>query len=148
MPLSADWQYCGAAPLSGPPGALPGPLNVPTIRSVPIKRLLPAVLALLIIAAHFYRAELPFMVPVCVGLLALLLVRLAWVPAVVALALALGTGEWLRTLLVLASERIATGQPYTRLVVILIAVALLTLLAALLVWSPRVRRWYAGGSNS
>jgi len=114
---------------------------------VPITRLLPAFLALLIIAAHFYRAELPFLIPVCIGLLALLFVRLAWVPAVVALALGLGTGEWLRTLLLLASERIATGQPYTRLVVILMAVALLTLLAALSVFSPKVRRWYAGGSG-
>ena len=115
---------------------------------MPFKRLLPAVLSLLIIAAHFYRAEWPFLVPVCAGLIALLFVRLAWVPGVVALALALGTGEWLRTLLLLASDRIATGQPYARLVVILIAVALFTLLAALSVWSPQVRRWYAGGSGT
>jgi hypothetical protein len=130
------------------PCALPGQANVPTIRGVPIKRLLPAVLALLLIAAHFYRDDLPFLVPVCIGLLALLFVRLAWVPAVVALALALGTGEWLRTLLVLANERIAAGQSYARLVVILVGVALFTLLAALSVFSPKVRRWYADGTKS
>jgi hypothetical protein len=111
---------------------------------VPFKRLLPAVLALLVIAAHFYRAELPFLVPVCVGLVALAFVRLAWVPAVLALALALAAGEWLRTLLLLVSERIEAGQPYLRLVVILLAVTLFTLLAALSAWSPKVRRWYAG----
>jgi hypothetical protein len=107
---------------------------------VPFKRLLPAVLALLVIAAHFYRAELPFLVPVCVGLVALAFVRLAWVPAVLALALALATGEWLRTLLMLVSERIEAGQPYLRLVLILLAVALFTLLAALSTWSPKVVR--------
>jgi hypothetical protein len=127
--------------------ALPGLPNVLTIRPVPFKRLLPAALALLIIAAHFYRAGLPFLAPVCVGLIALIFVRLAWVPGVLALALALGTGEWLRTLLLLASERLEAGQPYARLVVILMAVALFTLLSALSAWSPKVRRWYAGGRS-
>lgn len=127
---------------------MPGPAIVLTIRPVPLKRLLPAVLALLILAAHFYRAELPFLVPVCIGLVALAFVRLAWVPAVLALALALGTGVWLRTLLLLAGERMAAGEPYLRLVVILVAVALFTVLAALSAWSPKVRRWYAGGSET
>ena len=117
-----------------------------TIRPVPLKRLLPAILALLVLAAHFYRAGLEFLVPACVGLAALTFVRLAWVPGTLALALALATGEWLRTLLLLAGERIEAGQPYARLVVILLAVALLTLLAALAVWSPKARRWYAGDS--
>jgi hypothetical protein len=123
---------------------LPDLPNVLTIRPVPPKRLLPAVLALLILAAHFYRAGLEFLVPVCVGLVALTFVRLAWVPGTLALALALATGEWLRTLLLLAGERIEAGQPYARMVVILLAVALLTLLAAMAAWSPKARRWYAG----
>ena len=119
-----------------------------TIRPVPLKRLLPAILALLVLAAHFYRAGLEFLVPVCVGLVALAFVRLAWVPGVLALALALGTGEWLRTLLLLAGERVAAEQPYARLVVILLVVALLTLLAALAVWSPKARRWYTGSTGN
>jgi hypothetical protein len=110
---------------------------------MPLIRLLPAQLALLVAAAHFYRAGLVFFVPVCIGLAALTFVRLAWVPAVLALALALAGGEWLRTLIMLTGERIEAGQPYARLVIILLAVALLTLLAALSAWSPGVRRWYA-----
>ena len=127
---------------------MPGLPNVLTIRPVPLKRLLPAILALLVLAAHFYRAGLEFLVPACIGLVALTFVRLAWVPGAVALALALATGEWLRTLLLLAGERIEAGQPYARLVVILLAVALLTMLSALAVWSPKARRWYAGDTSA
>jgi hypothetical protein len=146
--MRVAWQYCVATRRPKASIALPGHANVLTIRPVPFNRLLPAVIALLLLAAHFYRAELPFLVPVCLGLVALSFVRLAWVPGVLALALALGTGEWLRTLLLLASGRIAAGEPYARLVVILVAVALFTLLAALTAWSPKVRRWYAGGSGA
>jgi hypothetical protein len=110
---------------------------------MPLIRLLPAQLSLLLLAAHFYRAGLVALVPVCLGLAALGFVRLAWVPAVLGLALALASGEWLRALIVLAGERIAAGAPYARLVAILLAAALLSLLAALAIWSPSVRRWYA-----
>jgi len=112
---------------------------------MPWARLLPALLALLVLLAHFYRAGLAFLVPVCIGLTALLFVRLAWVPRVVTLALLLAAAEWLRTLAVLAGARIEAGQPFVRLVVILAGVALLTLLGAWPLRSARVREWYRGG---
>jgi len=109
-----------------------------------ILRLLPAVLALLVLAAHFYRAGLVFLVPVCVGLILLLAVRLAWVPRVVAIALGLAALEWLRTLVVLADARLEAGQPWTRLVIILGVVTVLTAAAAWPLRSAAVHRWYAG----
>lgn len=111
---------------------------------MPILRLLPAAFALLVLAAHFYRAGLMFLVPACIGLLVLLFVRLQWVPRVVILALVLGTAEWIRTLLQLAGERLDAGEPYMRLVAILGGVAVATLLAAWPLRSAAVGQWYGG----
>lgn len=111
---------------------------------MPFLRLLPAILALLVLAAHFYRAGLVFLVPVSLGLVLLLGVRFAWVPRVATAALALAALEWLRTLVVLADARLEAGQPWLRLVVILGTVLLLTLAAAWPLRSAAVRRWYAG----
>lgn len=110
---------------------------------MPWLRLLPAVLALLVLAAHFYRAGLVFLVPVCIGLVVLLLIRLRWVPQAVTVALFLAAAEWLRTLVMLAGERIEAGQPSARLVAILAGVTLATLLAAWPLRAAAVRRWFA-----
>lgn len=112
---------------------------------MPWPRLLPALLALLVLAAHFYRAGLAHVVPACIGLAALLCVRLAWVPRAIVVALLLAAVEWLRTLALLAGARMEAGQPFMRLVVILAGVALLTLLAAWPLRSATVRQWYRGG---
>ena len=109
-----------------------------------VLRLLPAALALLVLAAHFYRAGLVFLVPVCIGLVLLAFVRLAWVPRALSVALLLATAEWLRTLVVLAGDRLDAGQPYLRLVAILGGVALATLLSAWPLQSAALRRWYRG----
>ena len=109
---------------------------------MPIFRVLPAIVAVVLLAAHFYRAGWVFLAPLCIGLAALLFVRFAWVPRVVALALGLGAAEWLRVLASLAAERVASGEPWARLVAILLAVAMATLLAALPLRSSAVRRWY------
>jgi uncharacterized membrane protein HdeD (DUF308 family) len=109
---------------------------------MPILRLLPAALALLVLAAHFYRAGLVFLVPLCLGLVLLMAVRLAWVPRIVTAALVLAALEWLRTLLVLADARLEAGDPWLRLVAILGLVLALTLLAAWPLRSAAVRRWY------
>jgi len=114
---------------------------------MPILRLLPALLALLVLAAHFYRAQLVFLVPVCIGLVLLMAVRLAWVPRLVAGALVLAALEWLRTLLLLAGARLEAGQPWLRLAVILGSVLVLTLAAAWPLRSAAVRRWYGGGKS-
>ena len=92
--------------------------------------LLPA-LALLLLGAHFFRAALVPLTVVCLGLVALLFVRARWAWLTLQVALAIGTLEWLRTAWEFASMRAAMGQTYTRLLVILGSVALVTALAAL-----------------
>jgi hypothetical protein len=100
--------------------------------------LLPA-LALLLLGAHFFRAALVPLTAVCLGLMALLFVRARWSWLVLQVALALGTLEWLRTAWEFASARAALGQPYTRLLVILGGVALVTALAALVLRTRTAR---------
>ena len=100
--------------------------------------LLPA-LALLLLGAHFFRAALVPLTVVCLGLMALLFVRARWAWLTLQVALTLGTLEWLRTAWEFASARAALGQPYTRLLVILGGVALLTALAALMLRTRTAR---------
>jgi hypothetical protein len=91
--------------------------------------LLPA-FALVLLAAHFLRAASWPGVAVCGALLALLAVPRAWAARVLQAALALGALEWLHTLVVLAQMRLALGQPWLRLALILGLVAALTAASA------------------
>lgn len=104
--------------------------------------LLPVVLSLLVLAAHFLRSGNVVMVGialVCVGLLAF---RRRWAARSVQVALLLGAAEWLRTLAELVSSRTGAGQPVLRLSLILGGVALLTALSALVFLVPRLKNWY------
>jgi ABC-type methionine transport system permease subunit len=108
-------------------------------------RLLPVVLVLAILAAHFYRAQAWVPFGVAVGLLPLLLVRAPWAARVLQAALALGALEWIRTAAALVAMRQSMGQPYTRLALILGAVALATAACALLFqWRPVRERFRMG----
>ncbi len=95
-----------------------------------IFRLILPFLALLLLAAHFYRGGWLPLAALSVALLPLLAVPRPWAARTVQAALVLGALEWLRTLAGLVSMRLALGQPYLRLAVILGAVAAFTLLAA------------------
>ena len=86
-------------------------------------RLLPAVLALLVLGAHFLRAGYLALAALALAVVALLFVRRPWAARAVQGALVLGALEWLRTLALLALERRASGAPYLRMTLILVAVA-------------------------
>jgi len=103
---------------------------------MPILRRLPALLALLLLGAHFLRADRPLLTLLALALLGPLAVPRPWARQLTAGALALGALEWLRTLAVDALDRAAGGAPWTRLAVILGAVALFTAWAA---WLLRIR---------
>lgn len=105
-------------------------------------RLVPVLLAGLVLAAHFYRADLVGGVAASLLLIVLALVRRPWAARTVQAGLVLGALEWLRTMAIFAAARIALGQPYLRMVVILAVVALVTALAALVFESAAMRRRY------
>lgn len=105
-------------------------------------QLLPAVLSLLVLGAHFYRRGDLLFVGLALLLLGFFFVRRRWAAGVLQIALVLGAAEWLRTLLVLARFRADLGLPYSRLIVILGAVAAVALLSLLAFRSRRARIWY------
>jgi len=88
--------------------------------------------ALLLLAAHFYRAGLVPLTVLCAMFIGLLFVRATWGQRVLQAVLALGALEWLRTAWVFAAARAAQGQPFGRLLAILGTVAAVTAIAALL----------------
>jgi len=105
-------------------------------------QLLPAILSLLLLAAHFLRGGNSVLVGAALALIAALGVRRAWVARIVPAALLLGAAEWARTLIVLAGTRQQAGMPAARMALILGGVALFTALSALIFRSARVRGWF------
>lgn len=96
----------------------------------------------LLLGAHFLRNGHGGLVLLCVAVLFSLAIRHPWVIATTRVFLALGTLEWLRTLLVLAQARIAYGEPWGRLAVIIGAVALVTAASMLVFQNAEVRAYY------
>ena len=107
-----------------------------------IFRLFPIILSMLLLAAHFYRAGYTILTVLCVGLLFLLFLRKRWVPRLFQALLVLGALEWLRALYFFAAMRIAWNQPWTRLAIILCAVALFTALSGLVFRSQKLRTYF------
>lgn len=104
--------------------------------------LVPVVLSLLVLAAHFLRSGSPVLVLLVLIVLGLLLVPRRWAARVVQVTLLIGALEWVRTLLDLVFARLQAGTPMRRLVVILAVVALVTGGSALVFRAPRLRARY------
>lgn len=102
----------------------------------------PIVLSLLVLGAHFLRFANRFGVVIILVLVGMLLLRRAWVARLMQVVLLLGAFEWIRTLVLLAKMRAAIGEPATRLVIILGAVALLSAASALLFQTKALKRAY------
>ena len=102
----------------------------------------PIVLSLVVLGAHFLRYDNKFGVVAALVLIGLLFLRKIWVARVVQVALLLGTLEWAHTLYQLVQVRAAQGLPYTRMVIILGAVAAITALSALLFQTRTMKRIY------
>ena len=107
-------------------------------------RLLPVILSFLLLGAHFYRAGLEIAAVLCLALPFLLVLRQAWIPRLFQALLVLGALEWLRALYGFAAVRIAFGEPWTRLAVILGLVALFTGLSGLVFRNRKLRARYLG----
>lgn len=100
-------------------------------------------LAFLVLSAHFFRAgNLPLFAAALLLFLPLLFVRRSWAARTLQAGLALGAVEWIRTLVAFAGQRRAMGLPYTRLAVILGAVALATAACLFVFRSERVKRFF------
>jgi hypothetical protein len=109
--------------------------------------LLPVVLSILVLAAHFLRGFYPAAF-VLLALLPLLAIRERWVRRAAQAILGAGTLVWLWTAFTIASQRMALGAPFGRMLVILGSVAAFTALSALLLETPRMRRRYASAARA
>ena len=111
-------------------------------------RTFPAVLSLLLLGAHFFRAGNEVAVLGCAALAGLVAVPRRWAARTVQAALVLGAVEWLRTAAMIAGFRAAAGQPATRMWVILGSVALVTAASALVFRHRRVAAYYRPGRGA
>lgn len=105
-------------------------------------RLLPVIISLLLLSAHFMRAGQTILAALPVVLMAFLIVREKWVAWLIQLALVLGAIEWIRTLVAVAEVRLEYGMPWVRMAVILGAVAAFTALSSLVFRSKGLRKRY------
>ncbi len=104
--------------------------------------LLAPALSALVLAAHFFRAGQWAGVAAALALLVLLAVPRRWAARLAQAGLLLGGAEWMRTLVRLVAERREEHAAYTRLAVILGAVAVGTAASALVFESRRLRERY------
>jgi hypothetical protein len=105
------------------------------------------VVATLLLGGHVLRTGQILVVLAILGLLPLLGVRRRWAGRTISIVLWIGAAEWLRTLVFRVQDRVATGQPFGRLVVILGSVALFTVIAAALSQGGPLGRWWRQGGG-
>ena len=91
---------------------------------------IPGVISCCLLAAHFLRVAQPGLVILFLSAPLLLLLSQVWTKRALQLLLAVGALVWCLTLFRIYQLRVATGQPYLRLLIILGSVALFCLLAA------------------
>lgn len=103
---------------------------------------IPIVLSLAVLGAHFMRYGNSLGIIAAVVLVGLLFIRRPWVARLIQVALVLGAVEWVHTLYVYAQLRVAFGEPYVRLVIILGTVAAITLTSALLFQTRDLKKIY------
>jgi hypothetical protein len=102
------------------------------------------VLALGLLGAHFFRQGAIFLALPSLLLMPLVFYPSRWAVAPVQIWLALGTLEWLATLVVTVRGRMAEDAPWTRLAIILGGVLLFTAYAAVEPFFGTLRQWYVG----
>ena len=103
---------------------------------------LPIVLSLVVLGAHFMRYGNWLVVFGLVVLLGLLFVRRLWVARLIQGVLVLGALEWVHTTYNLVQVRAAHDQPFTRMLIILGVVALITACSALLFETATLKKIY------
>lgn len=104
--------------------------------------LLPALLSVLLLAAHLVREGVLILVPLLLLMVPLLLVRRGWVARLWQIVLVAAAFEWVRTAVFLAAARNDRGEPWLRMILILGSVALLSVVAALLFEADALNRRY------
>ena len=107
-----------------------------------IRFLAAPLVAFLVLAAHFFRADNQLGLWVSLLAIVLMFVRRPWAARALQVLLVLGSLEWLRSTVTLIQARSELGQPFLRLGLILGAVFLLTALSALVFQTKRLKAYF------
>jgi hypothetical protein len=99
-----------------------------------------------LLAAHFFRGENQLAALISILMIILVFVRRPWAARAIQACLVLGSVEWLRSTISLVHYRIAMGQPFLRLAIILGGVALFTALASLVFQTGKLKAHFRFGS--
>lgn len=110
-------------------------------------RLLPVILSMLVLTAHFYRAGQLLLAGGALLALGLLSIRRPLAARLLQGLLMAGAAEWLATAVGLVMFRQAQGLPWLRLAMILGLVALCTLLSALVFQTNGLKSRYRLGKT-
>jgi hypothetical protein len=94
------------------------------------------VLCSFILAAHFLREQSFGLMLAAIISIPFVFLKHRWAVRIMQCFYILATAEWVNTLFSLATERRAMGMPWTRMAIILGAVALFTLGSALVLRTP------------
>ena len=106
-------------------------------------RLIPVILSIMLLGAHFYRAGFIVLVVILFASLFLLLIRQPWIVRVIQVELVIGGLEWFRTTYNFVVMRQEMNMPWIRLAIILGSVALITLCSSLVFRSESLRKRYS-----
>jgi hypothetical protein len=109
---------------------------------VNLVRVLPVLLSVLLMAAHFSRADNTALVITSLLFPLVLLVRRPWAVRLTQLMLVVAGLEWVRTLIAIAGRRQALGEPWVRMAVILAVVAIFSIGSAAVFWSKELKKRY------
>ncbi len=100
------------------------------------------IIAAVLLAAHFLRQSEFVLMLLCILTPLLLLIRKRWSLFALQLLMYLGAVVWLTTTVQFVQERILLGEPWIRLVIILGAVILFTIVTGLLLNSTAIKDKY------
>ena len=105
-------------------------------------RIVPLVIACLLLAAHFLRQGSLPLVGVCLLAPFLLFVKKHWALSALQIFMYGSAAIWLYTTIALVQYRMAVGAPWIRMSLILLGVTAFNLLAARLLTSPVLKNRY------
>lgn len=107
-----------------------------------VLRITLVIIAVLLLAAHFLRQSEFILLVLCVLTPLLFLVRKRWSLFALQMLMYLGAIIWTSTTVQIVQERLSSGEPWVRLIIILGAVILFTVGAGLLLNSSVIKDKY------
>jgi hypothetical protein len=107
-------------------------------------RIIPRIVSALLLGAHFLRQGNLVLAGLCLAVLGLLWVKKRWSLLLLQLFAYLGAVVWASTAIALIQQRLALGESWWRLAIILGVVALLSVVAGLLLNSAAVKERFEG----